>query len=249
MKGKMVLDTELLVDYENKVSSKLVGQVHRKLVLPYSINWKQWREAKRIGLKMVDSEYNRILSQLANDKNKNYDLEELASESLLKIILTKNESKKLPYVHYKKGMINKLVTISLAADENRDELKKYLQLLCSDATKVTICDNYFSQNWNDTVSIFYSTLPKKRLIIEYVEVNTCLSVVKNGSKITDTFVKGIHSEWSVQENHDTKYINCHDRYLLIDTPDGKIEVLLSSGFEHIWKNNPKEITCMFREVA
>lgn len=121
-------------------------------------------------------------------------------------------------------------------------------MLCENASKVTICDNYFAQNWDNTKSLFHSILPKKELIIEYSEVATGITAKSNSSEITPIFAQSIHHEWKVRVSSNPKYTNCHDRYLLIESPEGKVEVLISSGFDHLWKANPKELTCIFREI-
>ncbi|HCB1681171.1 TPA: hypothetical protein U2L63_002236 [Citrobacter braakii] len=246
MFGNIVLETALLVEYLNHTGTKKYKKLLKKLSFPYSTNKKQWMEAKVLGLN--DLTYNRILPMLMNEGEKDDSLEELASKSALKVILTEDPLKKLPYVHYKDGMISNNVTIKINANESRDDLKTYLELLCRDACKIVICDNYFAKNWDNTKSLFYSILPRSRLFIEYAETPVNLNVVLNSTKITNQFAQSIYSEWSVQQTIYPKYTNCHDRYLLIEMPSHKIEILLSSGFDHIWKTNPKELTCVFRNV-
>ncbi|EGI1235442.1 hypothetical protein H6261_004420 [Escherichia coli] len=224
-------------------------RLHKKLVLPYLTNKRQWIEARNLGLKMPELEYRQYLSMLASQPESDDDLVTLASKSLLKIILTENDNLSLPFVHYKKGMVNNQVTVTLSPTDNRIYLKKYLEMLCCNAKKVIICDNYFAQNWENTCSLFHSVLPRKELVIEFSEIAVGVAAVQNGSKINSNFVHCIHPEWSVQITTNPKYTNCHDRYLLIESPEGKIEVMLSSGFDHIWKASPKELTCVFRDVS
>lgn len=249
MSYQMVLDTPLLVAYENMDDKNKVKRLHKKLVLPYLTNKKQWVEARALGLKISDEEYRQYLATLASQPESDDDLVTLASKSLLKIILTEDQGLSLPYVHYKKGMVNNQITVTLSPSDNRMHLKKYLQMLCSNARKVTICDNYFAHNWENTCSLFYSVLPKKPLSIEFSEITEGIIAAANSSKINNDFVHGIHPEWNVKITTNQKYINCHDRYLLIESPEGKVEIMLSSGFDHIWKNNPKELTCVFRDVS
>ncbi|MFQ6258326.1 hypothetical protein ACLMPK_12605 [Yersinia enterocolitica] len=249
MSYQMVLDTPLLVAYENMDDKNKVRRLHKKLVLPYLTNKKQWVTAKSLGLKISEAEYRQYLAGLANQPESEDDLVTLASKSLLKIILTEDENRPLPYVHYKKGMVNNQVTVTLGPSDNRAHLKTYLKMLCSNARKVTICDNYFAQNWDNTCSFFHSVLPRKILTIEFSDTAAGIDAANNNSKINNDFAHSIHSEWSVQTTTNQKYTNCHDRYLLIESPEGKIEVMLSSGFDHIWKTNPKELTCVFRDVS
>ncbi|EBF8301802.1 hypothetical protein [Salmonella enterica] len=249
MSFQMVLDTSLLVTYENMDNKDKVRRLHKKLVLPYLTNKRQWVTAKEMGMKIPEAEYRHYLASYANQPECDDDLVTLASKSLLKIILTEDENLPLPYVHYKKGMVNNQVTVTLSPSDNRTHLKTYLQMLCSNAKKITICDNYFAQNWDNTCSLFHFILPRKRLTIEFSEIAAGVAATNNSSRINDHFVRGIHPEWSVQVTTNQKYTNCHDRYLLIESPEGKIEVMLSSGFDHIWRTNPKELTCVFRDVS
>lgn len=249
MSGKMVLDTPLLVVYENMEDKTKFKRLQKKLVLPYLTNKSQWIEAKKSGMKIPETEYRQILSQLANRPDKDDDLITLASRTTLKVILTEDIAQGLPYINYRKGMLNNQLTVTLAATESRSNLKEYLKMLCTNANKITLCDNYFAQNWDNTSSLFHSIFPRKKLTIEFAEVAVGVDAKLNSCKITDSFVKGIFQEWSVQTSNNPKYSNCHDRYLLIESPEGKVEVLISSGFDHIWKGNPKEITCVFRDVS
>jgi|GEM_PF-3516202 len=249
MSYQMVLDTPLLVAYENMDDKNKVKRLHKKLVLPYLTNKKQWVAAKASCLKISDAEYRQYLAGLANRPESDDDLITLASKSLLKIILTEDQNLPLPYVHFKKGMVNNQVTVTLSSSDTRTHLKTYFKMLCSNATKVTICDNYFAENWDNTCSLFHSVLPRKTLTIEFSEIAAGIAAANNSSKINNDFVHSIDPQWSVQITTNPKYTNCHDRYLLIESPEGKIEVMLSSGFDHIWKNNPKELTCVFRDVS
>ncbi|EPR8378419.1 hypothetical protein R0E42_000033 [Klebsiella variicola] len=249
MSYQMVLDTPLLVAYENMDDKNKVRRLHKKLVLPYLTNKKQWVAAKNSGLRISDAEHRQYLAGLANRPESDDDLVTLASKSLLKIILTEDENLPLPYVHYKKGMVNNQVTVTLSPSDNRTHLKTYLKMLCSNARKITICDNYFAQNWDNTCSLFHSILPRKTLTIEFSEIAAGIVAVTNCSKINNDFAHSIHPGWTVQITTNQKYTNCHDRYLLIESPEGKIEIMLSSGFDHIWKTHPKELTCIFRDAS
>jgi hypothetical protein len=245
----MVLDTSLLVAYENMDDKTKVKRLHKKLVMPYLTNKKQWVEARKQGLKIAEPEYRQYLAGLINQPESEDDLITLASRSLLKIILTENKNLGLPYVHYKTGMISNQITVTLSPTDDRTYLKTYLEMLCRNANKITICDSYFANNWENTRSLFHSVLPRKELMIEFSETATSANATPNSSKINETFVKSVHPNWNVKITTNIKYTNCHDRYLLVESPEGKVEIMLSSGFDHIWKNNPKEITCIFRDVT
>jgi len=250
MAGKMVLSDELLVVYENYASdtrryNKKYKQLMSKLILPYETNKAQLVRAKVLGLN--EACYNRLLPLYAGTITKDYDLSRLATTTGLKLILTVDTNVQLPYLNIKSKFTANNLTISLLPTESRAELTKYLEMISADATKITICDNYIAKNWGSTQALFRSILPRNNLNIEYVETPTALGVVQNSTVITNAFATGVYAGWTVSPS--TLYANSHDRYLRIESPLSKIEVMLSSGFDHIWKHNPKEITCVFREIT
>ncbi|MCJ8349180.1 hypothetical protein [Moritella sp.] len=250
MAGKMVLSDELLVAYENyalepRRYNKKYKQLMSKLILPYETNKAQLVRAKVLGLNAAC--YDRLLPIYAGSITKDYDLPALAATTSLKFILTSDTNVQLPYLNIKSNFTANNLTISLSPAESRADLSKYLEMVSADATKVTICDNYIAQNWSNTRALFLSILPRNNLNIEYVETSQTVNATLNSTKITAAFVKGIHADWTVSPS--TLYANSHDRYLRIESPTSKIEIMLSSGFDHIWKHNPKEITCVFREIT
>ncbi len=250
MAEKMVLSTSLLIAYENvgfdyRTHQKKYKRLMRVLSLPYKTNKKQWVEARGFGLN--DCAYQRLLPQLIQLGDKDAELEALAAQTRLKVILTEDENAVLPYVNYKSSFLSNELTIGLKPADCRINFVQYLQRLCASALKITICDNYFGKNWENTQALFHEILPRHRLLIEYVETHCNINDVKNSQKISDSFLQTICVDWSVTQSK--LYKNLHDRYLLIESPQGKIELMLSSGFDHIWKRNPKEITCVLRDVG
>ncbi|KJF97405.1 hypothetical protein [Photobacterium leiognathi] len=249
MTEKMVLSTSLLIAYENVAfDNRRYQKVYRRLMkiisLPYKTNKKQLLEAQSQGLD--NSVVNRLLPQMQHLSERDDSLEVLASKTRFKIILTDDEHATLPHVYYRSSFMSNEITIALKSTDSRSDLIKYLQMLCATATRVTICDNYLAQSWDNTQRLFRAVFPRSKLEIHFVETSTNLtSVVKNSTKVTDDFVKSIHNDWTVSES--TLYKDSHDRYLMIETPQGNIEVMISSGFDHIWKASPKEITCIIRE--
>ncbi|MBH0077452.1 hypothetical protein I6F48_18175 [Pseudoalteromonas sp. SWYJ118] len=248
MAEKMVLNTSLLIAYENmafepRKYQKKYKRLMKLISLPYKTNKKQLIRAKADGLNQTV--YDRLMPQLQNEPDRDDSLEVLASKTSLKVILTEDEEAILPYVYYRSSFISNQITISLKASENRGDLVRYLQMLCFSATRVTICDNYLAQGWDNTQSLFRAVFPRNKLDIQFVETPNTLAVIKNSTKVTDGFAKSICIDWVVSES--TLYQSSHDRYLLIEAPQGNIEVMISSGFDHIWKTNPKEITCVIRE--
>lgn len=250
MTEKMVLSTSLLIAYENmafepRQHQKKYKRLMKLISLPYKTNKKQLLEAKEQGLNQPV--YDRLISPLLHALDRNDSLETLALNTTLKVILTEDEQAQLPYVYYRSSFISNQITVSLSASESRDELVKYLQILCSSATQITICDHYLAHAWDNTQSLFRAIFPKHTLDIQFVETPARLGVVKNSTRVTDHFIKSVCKNWSVSQSN--LYESAHDRYLLVKTPQGNVEIMISSGFDHIWKANPKELTCVIREKS
>lgn len=249
MAEKMVLSTSLLIAYENvgfdyRTHHKKYKRLMKVLSLPYKTNIKQLVEAKESGLN--DCAYQRLLPQLMRCNDIDADLDALAVQTSLNVILTEDENAVLPYLYFRSSFLNNELSIRLKPRDCRTNLIAYLQRLCSSASKITICDNYFGKNWPQTQSLFHSILPRHSLLIEYVETHQHLTVIKNSKMIILKSLNLICSHWRVEQS--TLYTNVHDRYLLIESPQGKVEVMLSSGFSYLWNTN-KEITCVIREIA
>ncbi|NGH10476.1 hypothetical protein G5643_17435 [Serratia marcescens] len=244
--GKIVLDDHLLFIYMKGTKNKKYKKLMNKYIYPHATNFKQISDIMK-NIEDLPS-FRPVLSQMANESHSKYDLETLASETTFKIILTDDESKRFPFVHYDDAIVNNRLTFHLSPNDNRSNLTNYLQSLCSDAKRITICDNYFAHNWEHTCSLFLSILPRKNLIIEYAETMPGTSTDLNSGSITEAYVHSLCPQWSVGLTTYQKYHNCHDRYLLIESSTSKIEVMISSGFSHIWQPNPKEVTCVFSEI-
>lgn len=248
MAEKMVLSTSLLIAYENiafdpSLYQKKYKRLMKLISLPYKTNKKQLLEAQAQGLEQ--SVVTRLLPQMQHSPERDDSLEALAMKTSLKVILTEDENATLPYVYYRSSFMSNEITIELTPTESRVDLIKYLQTLCSTAHRVTVCDNYLAENWGNTQNLFASILPRHELEIHFVETPNNMNARENSLEVTDLFVQSIYHEWSTSESD--LYKDSHDRYLLVESPQGKVEVMLSSGFAHIWKANPKEITCVIRE--
>ncbi|WP_227319150.1 hypothetical protein [Cedecea davisae] len=245
--GKIVLDHSLLLTYLKGQHTKKYKKLMRKYIHPHVTNFQQ---LSYIMNTMEDLPKERpLLSQMASEPHSRYDLQTLALDTTFKIILTDDDTQAFPFVHIDDAVVNNKLTFHLSPTESRNELTLLLRRLCQDAKRIVICDNYFADNWEYTKSLFLSILPKKELIIEYAETMPNTTAVLNSMHITDIYISEQWHQWSVKQTLNTKYHNCHDRYLFIESPTSKIEVMISSGFSHIWKPNPKEITCVFSEIV
>ncbi|MEZ8616022.1 hypothetical protein AB6D33_09225 [Vibrio splendidus] len=254
--GKVALDDDLFIEYfrfKNGKSSNhsLVGNLLSNLKMPFVQSSCQ---AFRCHQGLNQDEKNKleiisapILSAFLSGGCPSNTLEELAKKSKYHLVLTADETKtKYPYLNINKKNIELNYSKTCLKGNSRAEILNHIKSLCEDATKVTICDNYFfTPAWSNvghtTEKLFDDIIPKNTLNIQFVSE-------RKPVKDHIPHVKAKHSDWCVSINSGAGYSsNNHDRYLIIEKSNQSIEVMLSSGFIYLWKDN-KEITCIFREV-
>lgn len=251
MNGTLVLTDELLILLENhhclernEMHNKAERKRYNKLIKAYEPSYAtNYDQLIRIKDQINPIRYQRLIEPIAKNRGpKDESLKDLAQKTLFKLILTADKNQKeLPYYNIDQNNPCKALTYQCKSNESREPLKQYLQKLCQNAKKVLICDNYFASNWDKTQSLLLNTLPRKSLTIEYVETAQNTASTNNSENFNGL---NIHNDWAIEENTDPQWQNRHDRYLIIDD---KIEVLLSSGFDYLYRLN-KELTCVFREI-
>ncbi len=249
MSGNVVLSDELLVCYENyhlepRKYKKSYNRLLAQFKPPYLTNLAQLQRCKDAGLN--DSCFDRLLPILANAGDARLELHALAKSTRYQFILTNDDAcQQLPYVNIKSKNVQSLYTVTCGPGESRQRLLEHIEGLCAKAKRILICDNYFGANWDNSQKLFRAVFPRKPLMFEFVETASNLSVSpRNSTKLTESFVRGVYANWQINQNIGDKYLNRHDRYLLIDN---KLEIMLSSGFDYLYKTD-KEISCVFRLV-
>lgn len=159
---------------------------------------------------------------LAKNGLKRQTKEELAqSRTMYKVILCCGRSD-FPYVNVtsdEEKIENNLSSFYDMA-EKRDKAIKHLKALCSGAKKIVVYDLYFDKQPKETRNIktLISILPRKKLTLLF-------------SNITQEGLKALKEEceeWEAQLDVTLK--GRHDRYIIVDD---KIEIILSSGFDHL----------------
>lgn len=174
-------------------------------------------------------------------------LEELALKTKYHLILTTDKSKEtFPYLNINNPKIELNYTSTIAISQPRTKLREQIKALCSDATKIIICDNYFFSEWDNptkcTELLFDDLLPRKELIIEFVQYGTKIS--RNRKPLIESKC----NTWKVTGYGGTNYSKSnHDRFLVIEKPSQSIEIMLSSGFLYLWQHS-RELTAVFKEV-
>lgn len=222
-KGKyqVVLDDELFKDFHKfKNGEKLEkDEVERiKCLLHYFkgnliTNIAQY---ERTGLTLTPE----MKKTLAKNGLKQQTKEELAqSRTMYKVILCCGCSD-FPYVNVvsdKEKIENNLSSFYDIA-EKRDKAIMHLKALCSGAKKIVVYDKYFEAKEARNIETLVKILPQKKLTILFSNIST------NGIKsLTEKY-----SEWDPQLDKTLK--GRHDRYIIVDD---KLEIVLSSGFDHL----------------
>ena len=162
--------------------------------------------------------------------------EEVASMTPYKIILSQQQSA-FPYVNVlsdDEKIENDLVG-SFEHGENRSKVEAHLKALCQDASHIVIYDKYISNNSaqeHTDINFLEKILPKKKLDID------CYFIKGSGRNDLASRCQ----EWNVNSYSGNN--NHHDRYLIID---GKIEIILSSGFYHAG-NTQMDFTYVVRYI-
>lgn len=161
-----------------------------------------------------------LKSQMAHAGLKRQTLEELAEiHSTYKIILTADDAKKgYPYVNIKNKplRLENNYTASYDIAESRADAIDHIARLCKHAKEVEVYDKYFSAKPGN-VDLLKQLLPKKKLTIKISDLTAA---------IREELEKW-HDKWTVERHTG---LGRHDRYLVID---GSLEVILSSGFDHL----------------
>lgn len=222
-KGKyqVVLDDELFKDFHKfKNGEKLEKDEveHIKCLLHYFkgnliTNIAQY---ERTGLTLTPE----MKKTLAKNGLKQQTKEELAqSRTMYKVILCCGCSD-FPYVNVvsdKEKIENNLSSFYDIA-EKRDKAIMHLKALCSGAKKIVVYDKYFEAKEARNIETLVKILPQKKLTILFSNIST------NGIKsLTEKY-----SEWDPQLDKTLK--GRHDRYIIVDD---KLEIVLSSGFDHL----------------
>lgn len=173
--------------------------------------------------------------QLANNGLRRQSLEELAKHNTpFKVILCDDNSV-FPFVNVadSEEKFETVFAISYKNAESRDKCVALLRALCEKANKVVIYDKYFSEpeKVQKNIDLIDRILPHRRIKISCYQLD-----VDGRSRLQSKC-----ADWEVEGCSVFSY---HDRYLLIDD---SIEVVLSSGFDHLGTQNG-DLICVVRKV-
>lgn len=250
MKPQLVLSDDLLKLYlDFGANCSEIGDLTRlqKLFSYYKPHLSNEAQYNRIG-KEMSKELKATL--LKNGISPNFSLEELSQRTSLKIILCEDDCR-FPYVKIDGTDKLQLCYTGTFVGEHREKCIDHLRALCKNATSVLLYDKYLystdrteednvnlllkilellNETQTQTLSV-YDTKPSKKMELENI-----------AKKCKKTFPSKTIKIISSSDFHER-----HDRYMIIKSNIGNVEVLLSSGFDNLFKNT-KDFTYLIRLV-
>lgn len=220
---------ELDLDYKVDIISGILRFAGNSVLT----NWQQWNELK------LPEKAPIAIGLRKNKKQKDLSLTDLAKHTYYKIVLTADPAKTtFPYVNINGDDIQPVVGGFILRNAPRHNAVSHLNALCAEAKEVILYDNYFSSQRNQNIATLLSILPAHPLKLIY-------DTPKNkeerpfDQKCID-IISPQRPDWQfgrqILKDH-------HDRYLVIDN---KIEIILTSGFDHLSRND-KEISYIIRK--
>jgi hypothetical protein len=181
-----------------------------------------------------------LKAQLTHAGLKRQSLEDLAENNTIYKIILNTERNDFPYINVMDDgeKLENNFSSSFDVAEVRNRAYDHLTAICKHAKKITVYDKYFSCGKNN-VSVLERIFPKKNLDIHY-NYDSEKKIGINDDDITA--LKAICSGWNF--TNERAMTGRHDRYLIIDD---QVEVILSSGFDHLC-NNSGDLTYIVRPV-
>ena len=179
--------------------------------------------------------------QLRNNRLTNQSLMELASTRTYYKIILSETSDIFPYVNIKSGKekVDVSITGSFTLLENRQKAKEHIASLCASAKEIYLLDKHINnerekENIKDSLNYI---LPKDRKVL-----------VNSYEKLSEDVVDYLRHDYPRRE-FDTLSAqnsnNYHDRYIVVDN---ELEILFSSGFDHLARN-VSDLTYVVRPVT
>lgn len=185
-----------------------------------------------------------LRSRLNHMKSKRHSLLELSKNTIYKIILTDDASKKdFPYVNVDRDQIEMVLGGFVMRNQSRDKAILHLKSLCADAREIILYDRFFAADAakeNQNIDILKNILPESRkLTLFYHKRGTEAAHI---SEVGVTRLTSERSRWTLQ---DKVLEDNHDRYIIINN---EIEIILTSGFDYL-SDTGKEISYIVRNYS
>lgn len=179
--------------------------------------------------------------QLRNNRLSNQSLKELASTRTYYKIILSETCDVFPCVNIKsdREKVDVSITGSFMLSENRQKAKEHIAALCASAKEIYLFDKHINneRERKNIKDILNYILPKDHKVL-----------VKSYEKLSEDVVIFLQRDYPRRE-FDTLSVldsdNYHDRYIVVDN---ELEILLSSGFDHLARN-VSDLTYVVRPVT
>lgn len=245
LENGMVISDRLFIEYHKFIGSKFEGEllddeskydkkVVKSMLRYFKNNWyTNYLQYVRNNVVMPSS----LKNQLLHSKSRKKSLEELAAESAYKIILNDEGKTTFPYVDIFSDdeSIKNCLTATFKNGRDRSKAREHIKRLCSKASDIFIYDKYIKNQSPVILNLLKFILPIRSINIHYVPSHF------------DTMINDLESfcdKWTFVDESIMKSHSHHDRYLVIDN---KIEVILTSGFDHLARDID-DFTYVVREI-
>lgn len=250
MNPQLVLSDELLRLYLD-IGSMSPDEASRSRVQnlfsfykPHLANKAQYQ---RIGKEMSpELETSLLKSGISSDLS----LEDMATKTTLKLIL--NESRNdFPYVNISGDEKLQLNYTGSFFKEPREKCIAHLKSLFQNAMSIQVYDKYLyvaNRPSKDNIELLSN-------ILRLMDDSVCRTLTVYDSKPSikteleriAQHCKRTFPTITVRVVSSSTFIEKHDRYLIVNSSSGKVEILLSSGFENLFDNS-KDFTYMIRPI-
>lgn len=156
----------------------------------------------------------------------------MAKQTKLKLILSASKSD-FPYLNINGDRIENNLTATFYKNEPRNKAKDYIGSLLESSKYIIIYDKYVSSNFNSF----------KQFVKNFIPNNATIECIcHKQQQITE--LKSLNKNLKIKQiSRQSQYMQCHDRYILIDQ---KIEIILTSGIDYLLDDS-KDFTYIIRK--
>ncbi len=231
MNFSLVLDDEVLIEFEKfknslEFNKDIIENLFKYYKPTHLINLEQIQKLEESNL-TIDND---IKNAFLQSGYVYLTLEELSQKTTLKIILTNDKNKSFPYLYIKDEKIENNLCATFKQKESREKAFEYFKNLFLEANSIFIYDQYLTQE-NLEEFIKQCNISKNIYLPKYI-YNTI----------------NLGNEMIKIDKQNNRYLGCHDRYILIYYPTYKIELILTSGIDHLLDTS-KDFTYIVRLIT
>lgn len=227
----LVLDDDLLIQYLDFIN----GHKEKDATISALLYYYRHDHLTNIAqLERIDRRLPpQVMSQMTHRPEKRDEIEQLATRTKYKVILSEKKPSAFPYLNIHDDVFDNVFFAAFKRHESRDKAIVHLKALCAKAKVIYLYDEYFSRQGVENVQMLENILPKKKIKILYKKEHIEDSDLRH--------LQAICPDWDFEVKN---FLTLHDRYIIIDD---KIEVILTSGFYH-FSLTTKDCSYIVREI-